>query len=282
MAYFHYQYEATSAKSRSLLNKKSVSLFNKIDKQNWKLFAKETSRYYDQYNFKKLKTLTPSQSHINHLWSELKRLILFCDKKIISHRWISSNEDRIKPANVVNCYSSLKKISHILLQFKGQHILNNIYPQDNVWKNIYKTIVKIGLQHAINTSSFHQHIDITTIRDFKQSLKSIYKLLYKLTKVEEEKIIHNKIRYHTEKRCIDFQDNPSRMINSILDHNKKKIVIDRLFVTDNNINKIILDPEEIKNKVNDHFQNVAVPDSTPLPMNERWINQYQPLMIVKE
>jgi len=85
IAYFHYQHEATSAKNRSLLNKKSVPLFHKMDKQNWELFAKETSRYYDQHNFKKLETLTPSQSHINHLWSEIKRLILSCDKNIIPH-----------------------------------------------------------------------------------------------------------------------------------------------------------------------------------------------------
>ena len=102
-----------------------------MDKNNWELFAKETNKFYNQQNFKKLETLTPSQLHINHLWSELKRLILFCDKKVIPHRWISGNKDRIKPANVVNCYSSLKKMSHILLQFKEQHIINNTYPQGN-------------------------------------------------------------------------------------------------------------------------------------------------------
>jgi len=93
-----------------------------------------------------------------------------------------------------------------------------------------------------------------------------------MTKLEEEKIIQNKIRYHIEKRCTDFHDNPSKMINSLLDRHKKKIVIDRLFVSNNNNNYIILDPDEVKNKVNNHFQNAALPTESAPIMNDRWTN----------
>ena len=70
------------------------------------------------------------------------------------------------------------------------------------------------------------------------------------------------------------------MINSLLERNKKKIVIDRLFVSENDKNYMIFDPNTIKNKVNNHFQNIALPDTTPPPINNRWINQYTPLPII--
>ena len=75
-----------------------------------------------------------------------------------------------------------------------------------------------------------------------------------MTKIEEEKIIQDKIRYHIEKRCTDFHDNPSKMINSLLDRHKKKIVIDRLFVSENNNNYIILDPDEVRRTLLEHGQ----------------------------
>ena len=119
----------------------------------------------------------------------LKRLIIFCDNKIISHRWVHGNADKIKPKTIVNCYSFLKKVGHLLLQFKGKHIENNTYPQGNKWKDSYKTIISIGLLHNIDTSSLHKDINNNNVRNFKQALKLIYSLLYKMTKLKEEKII---------------------------------------------------------------------------------------------
>ena len=66
------------------------------------------------------------------------------------------------------------------------------------------------------------------------------------------------------------------MINSILSWHRKKIVIDRLFINNGNQYELILDEETIKEKVNYHFQNIAVPINQPSPIDERWIEQYIP------
>ena len=108
-------------------------------------------------------------------------------------------------------------------------------------------------------------------------IKWIYTLLYKLSKIEEQNITINKINHYLQQICIDYNDNPTRMINSILKWHKKRIVIDRLFVKENGRNRIILDPDEIKTKVNHYFQNIAVPNSPSSPINERWSDQYKPL-----
>ena len=59
------------------------------------------------------------------------------------------------------------------------------------------------------------------------------------------------------------------MINSILNRHKKKIVINRLFTNDNDEFNLVLDEKIIKEKVNDHFQNVAVPMNSPNPISGR-------------
>ena len=105
----------------------------------------------------------------------------------------------------------------------------------------------------------------------KSEIKRIYTLLYKLLKTEEYTITINKINHCLQQRCINYVDNPTKMINSILERHKKKIVIDRLFVKDNETNRIILDPWEIKTKVNHHFQNTAIPKSLSDPLQGRWI-----------
>ena len=72
------------------------------------------------------------------------------------------------------------------------------------------------------------------------------------------------------------------MINSILEHYKKKIVIDRLFVKENGTNRIVLDSSEIKTKINYHFQNTAVPNIPFSPLSSRWIEQYKPISSIDD
>ena len=68
-----------------------------------------------------------------------------------------------------------------------------------------------------------------------------------------------KIKYCLEQRCINYELNPSKMINSILERHRKRIVIDRLFIENNQGQQILLNPDQIKDKVNEHFQYTAIP-----------------------
>ena len=108
-----------------------------------------------------------------------------------------------------------------------------------------------------------QDIDLNNVIEIKREIKRIYTLVYKLSKFEEDKLKTDKITDCIQQRCIDYDTNPSKMINSILERYKRKIVIDRLFVQENGTNKIILDPTTIKEKVVSHFQNAAVPICPP-------------------
>ena len=75
---------------------------------------------------------------------------------------------------------------------------------------------------------------------------------------------------------MDYDINPSKMIDSILNKNKRKIVIDRIFSTSNNQNKLILQPDDIMKEVNTHFQTTALPKVVASPISKEWMNQYCP------
>ena len=92
----------------------------------------------------------------------------------------------------------------------------------------------------------------------------------------------DKITDCIQQRCIDYNTNSTKMINSILKRHKKRIIIDRLFVSENGINKIVLDANDIKNRVNNYFQNVAVPNSLLPPLHEKWNEQYKPISSIDD
>jgi len=67
IAYFQYQHLVAEAMNRRLENKKYTPLFQAIDPNTWEKFTNETTKFYNQQNFKQLLSLTPSISHINYL-----------------------------------------------------------------------------------------------------------------------------------------------------------------------------------------------------------------------
>ena len=61
-----------------------------------------------------------------------------------------------------------------------------------------------------------------------------------------------------EKRCLDFNDNKKTVLNSLLERDYKKIVIDKLIHTNIQGNQeLITDPNEIKSIVKNHFKSIT-------------------------
>ncbi len=71
------------------------------------------------------------------------------------------------------------------------------------------------------------------------------------------------------------------MIDSILNQEKKRIVLDHLLIKNLIYNNILItDVTSIKRLAVEHYQKYAIPQSTPMSMNERWNKQYQPKMTI--
>ncbi len=67
------------------------------------------------------------------------------------------------------------------------------------------------------------------------------------------------------------------MIDSILNWPKRCIVLDRLLYKDLvQGNVLITDAQTIQKHAVMHFQQYALPNSTPPSINDRWLNQFAP------
>ncbi len=67
------------------------------------------------------------------------------------------------------------------------------------------------------------------------------------------------------------------MIDSILNREKRTIILDRLLVDDSIHGKVLItDPNTIQAQAAQHFQQFALLQNTPPPMNDRWTQQYAP------
>jgi len=72
------------------------------------------------------------------------------------------------------------------------------------------------------------------------------------------------------------------MINSILNREKRSIILDCLLVTDPVHGKVLItDVTTIKKHAVQHFQQYALPHTAPPPMNERWSKQFTPKQYIQ-
>src|SRR2546421_5284730 len=92
-------------------------------------------------------------------------------------------------------------------------------------------------------------------------------------KVEHQTFRTEQINHYLQRRCIDYTENQSRMIDSILSRSHDKIVIDKLEID----NELIMNPEEIKFHTAQHFQNIVGPARTDGTIPEEWSEDYSEL-----
>ena len=73
------------------------------------------------------------------------------------------------------------------------------------------------------------------------------------------------------------------MIDSILNRERRRIVFDRLLYKDPELGHILLtDATAIKQHAAHHFQQYALSQTNPPPMNDRWTKQYAPKSYIKD
>ena len=90
-------------------------------------------------------------------------------------------------------------------------------------KNIVETIL---IECQITGFQLPHVIDINNVKQTKKIMLDIYNMIYKLTKLQETQLTEERIKFHINQRCVDYDQDPSKMIDSILSKHKRKIVID--------------------------------------------------------
>jgi len=100
--------------------------------------------------------------------------------------------------------------------------------------------------------------------------------VYNKCKYEEAEWKRDKIKFYSEQCNNDLIDNQSRMLNSMLNREKCRIILDRVMVTDHDAPYISTDPVDIERIAINHYQSSAgiPPDDVSIPT--AWIDKFNP------
>ena len=174
--------------------------------------------------------------------------------KNISFKWVHADQKTPKPKDLITYYNHMKLINKIVLKFRAARVNSNTWPIGNEWTadlDIIKTVT-----HSAKLLVFPLP-DILTkynVKNVRKSLLIMYHNLKALSRIEKTNISNQRIKYFIDQRCLQYESNPGKMIQSALGRSKKTIVLDRLMIryVDGHLT-LINDPDLIKHYVNKHF-----------------------------
>ncbi len=132
-------------------------------------------------------------------------------------------------------------------------------------------------EHHLDPVNLPLFLSADNVRLIKSQLLSIFKTVYHKARLEQRLLEQKQIQYNIQLRCNNYDENLTKMINSILNREKHSIVLDRLLYKDPVHGSILItDAHTIQKHAIQHFQQYAIPHTAPVQMNDRWINQFTP------
>src|SRR6266542_627018 len=96
--------------------------------------------------------------------------------------------------------------------------------------------------YELNLITWPFALDSLNFRITKLHINQILKFVYNKCKYEEAEWKQDKIKFYSEQHNNDLIDNQSRMLNSVLNREKRHIILDRIMVTDQDAPYISTDP----------------------------------------
>src|SRR6266498_4882632 len=95
-------------------------------------------------------------------------------------------------------------------------------------------------------------LDSLNFRSTKSQINRFLKFVYHKCKYEEAEWKRDKIKFFSEQHNNDLIDNQSRMLNSVLNREKRHIILDRIKITDQDALYISTDPIDIERIATNH------------------------------
>jgi len=131
-------------------------------------------------------------------------------------------------------------------------------------------IQQITQEHQLDPVTLPSVLTDENARPVKKQLLSIYKTIYHKARLEQRHLEHQQIQHNIQLRCHNYDEDLTKMIDSILNREKRYIVLDRLLYKDPvHGNTLITDAHTIQKHAIAHFQQYAISHIAPAPMNTR-------------
>ena len=268
-AYFQPIESKKERHDKRLSTKHKIYNVSSMEAEDWQAFADYSDKYFKDHNYKKYEGLTSNKNNLNVLWTKIKELLITTVNHFIPCIYRSSEASHPKPKTLTSCYTALKKLNNILLRFRTKYLSRSLWPDDQQWTLIKDTLHLILSEHHLDPVDFPPILQLDNVKQVKKQLLTIYKEVYLKARLEQRIIEQKQIQHHIQLRCTNYDEDLTKMIDSILNRAKQTIVLDRIIVKDPVHGQILItDPKHIQTYAVQHFQQYALPPTAPPQMNE--------------
>ena len=111
----------------------------------------------------------------------------------------------------------------------------------------------------------------------KRSLHYVIQCLINIDKIERQRLKRIKLKQFLQQRCENYKHNQTQMIDSLLNRQRRRIVIDQVLINDGLSDRLLISSEDIKTATNLYFQTAAGTANTTRFIPPFWQPSYQPI-----
>jgi ribonuclease HI len=261
--------------------KREVFAYDKMNNDDWNNYQSFITDKIKQDDINKhfINQNNRPQTWINELWEYIVKV--FSDaKRSAGKTHVITRKDKRQMFNKIQNerHKALKFCIKWRCKIKNLRDLNEILTkeQENTLINICKEY-KIPNDKYIDKKVLESD-EIRNVRDIIVKINYIIKQIRMVIDAEDTIEKLDQIKIDIDKRCLNFKEDKYSMLNSLLNREKKSIIIDHLVTQDEQgFDKKIIDEVIIKQKVKENFENITnyqVPDRGDLEQN--WESFYIP------
>ncbi|GES86111.1 hypothetical protein GLOIN_2v1844221 [Rhizophagus clarus] len=258
----------TLSQHRSPTNHKTVFNFKDMSAEQWEEYQKYVELRFTHYNDK----LKPTE--VNSKWTSIKLAIQDAS------RYKNAENEYLIPQRTCSFRGS-QRIHFSPLYEKLRMVLKCIKACRKALKrpsyefsDLYKESVEIASSYDTTLTvpfASDSTFNIITLMELKDILTIEYN-----NDLRESQL--QKIKEATITRESNLDGNQGKVIKSVMEHEVRSIVLDKVLDTDptTNVDVLLTNPKDIKRKVNDHFQHAAQSVNEPKTIPHEWSDMFEP------
>ncbi|GES99798.1 hypothetical protein GLOIN_2v1814043 [Rhizophagus clarus] len=253
---------------RSPTNHKTVFNFKDMSAEQWDEYQKYVELRFTHYNAK----LNPTE--VNSKWTSIKLAIQDASrhKNADNEYLIPQRTCSFKGSHRIHFSPLYEKLRTILKCIKACR--KALTRPSYEFSDLYKESVEIAISYDTTlTVPFASDSTFNIIK--LMELKDILTIEYN-NDLRESQL--QKIKDATIIRESNLDGNQGKVIKSVMEHEVRSIVLDKVIDTDptTNVDVLLTNPKDIKRKVNDHFQHAAQSVNEPKTIPHEWSDIFEP------
>jgi ribonuclease HI/exonuclease III len=285
-SFLEFSVSSPSKTNKDLIPARRIYLYKEASEENWENYrdmlensiganSKKRSKEKEEY------TRSPAQTEefINQEWDRIVCSINRAAAKYIPSKLSKcTREEKNKQVPRNPRYLDVKNLKRMIGKFN-----NPLYnPEDEVTSFLWNCQIReINIRHETQVPE----VNLSLGENWAQSAREWTKVLEKKIQKEEQRAREKMIIENIEKRYGMIGKSEKQMLNSILERPWKSILIEKILVARelSDRSELILDPELVKNQVDEHFQNQFRKRRHKFEeLTEDWKEEYQPKSWIKQ